>query len=209
MNNKGFTLIELIAIMVILVLIFFISFPQILNITKTDEEKKYNNMVDNLCIAGKSYISANIDDFNGLTTIGNEIELTIQELMDYGNVDKNIKNPKTNNSVMNDVLVYSVLSDYSLDCKYIDNQNGRDIMLEVGQLIKLDNNKEYIVVNTMDLHSVRYVFLVSNTKPLEIVVANEKNKNGSFILEEVKDNTELDYVLSQFALEKEDIEFDE
>lgn len=82
-------------------------------------------------------------------------------------------------------------------------------MLEVGQLIKLDNNKEYIVVNTMDLHSVRYVFLVSNTKPLEIVVANEKNKNGSFILEEVKDNTELDYVLSQFALEKEDIEFDE
>ena len=121
MNNKGFTLIELIAIMVILVLIFFISFPQILNITKTDEEKKYNNMVDNLCIAGKSYISANIDDFNGLTTIGNEIELTIQELMDYGNVDKNIKNPKTNNSVMNDVLVYSVLSDYSLDCKYIDN----------------------------------------------------------------------------------------
>lgn len=82
-------------------------------------------------------------------------------------------------------------------------------MLEVGQLVKLDNNKEYIVVNIMDLHSVRYIFLISNSKPLEIVVANEKTKDGNFILEEVKDNTELDYVLSQFALEKEETEFDE
>lgn len=82
-------------------------------------------------------------------------------------------------------------------------------MLEISQLVKLDNNKEYIVVNTMELHSVRYVFLMSNSKPLEIVVANEKNKDGNLILEEVKDNTELDYVLSQFALEKEESEVDE
>lgn len=121
MNSKGFTLIELIAIVVILALIFFISFPQILNITKADEEKKYSNMVENLCLAGESYISANIENFNGLTTVGNKIELTIQELINYGNVDKNMKNPKTNNSIKNDTLLYSVLSDYSLDCQYVEN----------------------------------------------------------------------------------------
>lgn len=77
-------------------------------------------------------------------------------------------------------------------------------MLEVGQLVKLDNNKEYLVVNIMFLHSVKYVFLISNFKPLEIVIATEKIKDDKLVLEEVKDNTELDYILSQFALSKEE-----
>ena len=77
-------------------------------------------------------------------------------------------------------------------------------MLEAGEIVKLDNGKEYIIVNIMPLHNVRYVFLISNFKPLEIVVANEKIKGEDIVLEEVKDNNELDYVLSQFALSKDD-----
>ena len=81
-------------------------------------------------------------------------------------------------------------------------------MLEVGQIVKLDNDKEYMIVNIMNLHNIRYVFLISNFKPLEIVIATEKIKNENIILEEVKDNTELDYILSQFALSKENEEID-
>ena len=83
-------------------------------------------------------------------------------------------------------------------------------MLEIGEIVKLYDDKEYIVVNIMNLHNIRYVFLISNFKPLEIVVATEKIKGEDIVLEEVKDNTELDYVLSQFALTKDEIdEFDE
>lgn len=77
-------------------------------------------------------------------------------------------------------------------------------MLEVGEIVKLDNNKEYIVVNIMNLYNIRYVFLISNFKPLDIVIATEKIKDEDIVLEEVKDNTELDYILSQFALSKEE-----
>ena len=77
-------------------------------------------------------------------------------------------------------------------------------MLEVGEIVKLNDDKEYIIVNIMPLHNIRYVFLISNFKPLEIVIANEKIKGEDIVLEEVKDNTELDYVLSQFALSKEE-----
>lgn len=77
-------------------------------------------------------------------------------------------------------------------------------MLEVGEIVKLDNDKEYIVVNIMNLHNIRYVFLISNFKPLDIVIATEKIKDEDIVLEEVKDNTELDYILSQFALSKEE-----
>lgn len=74
-------------------------------------------------------------------------------------------------------------------------------MIQVGEIVKLSDNKEYIVVNRMSLHNVNYVYLVTNSKPLEIVIATEKIVNGDIVLDEVKDNSELDYVLSRFSLE--------
>lgn len=77
-------------------------------------------------------------------------------------------------------------------------------MLETGQIVKLNDDKEFIVVNILELHNLRYVFLISNFKPLEIVIAAEKISNGNIILEEVKNNEELDYILNKFALTKEE-----
>lgn len=77
-------------------------------------------------------------------------------------------------------------------------------MLEVGQIIKLDDDKEYIVINKMNVHSVNYVYLITNSKPLEIMIATEKIEDGKFVLKEIKDNDELDYVLSQFSLSKDE-----
>jgi len=83
-------------------------------------------------------------------------------------------------------------------------------MLEVGEIVKLSNDKKYIVVNVMNLHNIRYVFLISNFKPLDIVIGTEKIIDEDIVVEEVKDNNELDYVLSQFSLSKDDEdEFDE
>ena len=83
-------------------------------------------------------------------------------------------------------------------------------MLEIGEIVKLNDDKEFIVLNIINLHNVRYVFLISNFKPIEIVIATEKIKDENIVLEEVKDNSELDYILSQFALSKDDEdEFDE
>lgn len=83
-------------------------------------------------------------------------------------------------------------------------------MLEIGQIVTLSNDKEYIVVNRIKLHNINYVFLISNFKPLDIIVATEKNKDGNLILDEIKDNNELDYILSKFVLTKDDeSKFDE
>lgn len=82
-------------------------------------------------------------------------------------------------------------------------------MLEIGQIVKLNEEKEYIVVNVMDLHNIRYVFLMSNFKPLNLVVAIEKIKGEDIVLEEVKSNDELDYILSRFISSKDkESEFD-
>lgn len=82
-------------------------------------------------------------------------------------------------------------------------------MINVGQVIKLSDDKEYMVLNKMSLHNINYVYLITISKPTEMLVATETSQDGEFILEEIKDNDELDYVLSQFVLNpSEDDEID-
>ena len=79
-------------------------------------------------------------------------------------------------------------------------------MLNIGQIITLDNNKEYMILNKMNLHSVNYYYLVTIQKPTEILVVTESKNDENYVLEEIKDNDELDYVLSQLILNKEEID---
>lgn len=73
-------------------------------------------------------------------------------------------------------------------------------MIEIGNLVTLTDNKEYIVANILELHSIKYAYLVSSEKPLEILIATMKDVAGTIVLEEIKDTNELDYILNQFAL---------
>lgn len=73
-------------------------------------------------------------------------------------------------------------------------------MIEMGDLVTLSNDREYLVANILELHNIRYAYLISNEKPIEIVIATIKNEAGTTLLEEVKDKNELSYILNQFAL---------
>ncbi len=77
-------------------------------------------------------------------------------------------------------------------------------MIQEGDIVKLDNNKEYIVVSRMQLHNINYIFFMTSSKPLEVLIATEKMKDGKIFFEEIKDNDELDYVLNTFALDNND-----
>lgn len=68
-------------------------------------------------------------------------------------------------------------------------------MLIKGQIVKLSNNCEYIVINASLLHNFNYVYLINKNEPHDIVIATEKFENG-LILKEIKDNNELEYVLT-------------
>ena len=120
MNTRGFTLVEVVAIMVILIGIFLVSFPTLNNMINSDEEKLYDTMVEDLCIAGKTYLYSHMDLYPNLSIAGKSVEIKIELLAEYGNIDKDMVNPVTEESVMKDKLKYVVLDDLSLDCKYIE-----------------------------------------------------------------------------------------
>ncbi len=114
MNNKGFTLVELIGIVVILSLVFLVTYPNFVSLSKTEDNKKYELMVKDLCLAGESYIYA-----EGMTiTSGSTINVSINDLVINGYVDKNLKDAKTGSYVSSKTLTYTVKSDKTLDCKY-------------------------------------------------------------------------------------------
>ena len=119
MNNRGFTLIEIIGVIIILTCIFLVGFPTLNNMLNKESTEEYDTMVENLCTAGKTYMYANMDSFKELSNIDSEITLEIEELILYGNVDKNTTNPNTGELVSKDMLKYKVLDDYSLDCEYM------------------------------------------------------------------------------------------
>ena len=97
-NNKGFTLTELLAIVIVLAAIFLFSFPSLLRSAKDDEEKKYTTLVSNACLAGKSYIYSNMDEYKELSTIGAVIEINVSDLISYGALKKET-NQNTNKSI--------------------------------------------------------------------------------------------------------------
>jgi len=72
-------------------------------------------------------------------------------------------------------------------------------MLQAGEKVKLNNGKEYVVVNRLNLRNVIYIYLITNSKPVEVLIVTEKLVNGEIVLDEVKDNDELDYVLKEFS----------
>lgn len=120
MNTKGFTLVELVGIILILSLIFLVSFPVIKNMTKQENDNKYNNMVNTLCSAGRTYMYSNMDSFKELSVVNSVIELDVSELILYGSIEKKLVNPKTNLSVEGGTLKYTVLEDQTLECEFIE-----------------------------------------------------------------------------------------
>ena len=96
MNKKGFTLAELIGVIVVLSLICLITVPAISSVLKANKKSLCETQLNNILAAAKSYASENIlsmpiSDEEGKNTK----TITIQELVDYGFIEGNIQNPVT------------------------------------------------------------------------------------------------------------------
>lgn len=59
--------------------------------------------------------------------------------------------------------------------------------LERGEVITLDDNKEYICFNSVSKNGETFVYLLSNFKPIKIKFAKEIFDNGELTLEIIND----------------------
>lgn len=90
MKKNGFTLVELIGVLVILGLIATFSVPALTKTMKDSSEKQYNEYLKNITLAAENYFHSETDG-----TLNGKYFIKIKTLYDSGYLKKE-KNPKTN-----------------------------------------------------------------------------------------------------------------
>lgn len=92
MKKNGFTLAELLGVIVILALISLITVPAVSGTLQKYKSKLCKTQVEQIVSAARTWGSDNILK---LPSSGNSIEVTLKELSDYGYIDSDIENPVT------------------------------------------------------------------------------------------------------------------
>jgi len=92
-NNKGFTLIEIIAVIVLIAVISLIAFLSVTTVIKNNKIKQLKVFSDNLTNAAEVYITAKKDEFPNFNKAGDITVISSAEMVQAGYLDKNMDNP--------------------------------------------------------------------------------------------------------------------
>ncbi|NLM63558.1 MAG: type II secretion system protein [Mollicutes bacterium] len=114
-KNKGFTLLEILSVMVLLSLIAILAFPTVDKYISETKEKMYEQQVNNIILMAKSWASENKVLLP--KEEGEEITITLGMLMDEGYVEQTIKNPITKKPFLrsSEILIRKVSEIYEYE----------------------------------------------------------------------------------------------
>jgi len=90
--KKGFTLIELVAVIIILGIIAVITIPVADKVIKDSKETLYKAQIEDIIEGAKAWSTNNA---SSLPTEGKMKTITLGELQKGGYIDKDLENPKT------------------------------------------------------------------------------------------------------------------
>ena len=129
---KGFTLVELLAVIVILSLLLLATVTTVSSQFKNSKDELYDTQLNNIKLAAEMWGS---DNKTKLTSISDCVSLTLGYLKEEGYVDINIKNTYTGELFENDEVFvnitketnrykYEVEDDSSKLCSIVDFEGG-------------------------------------------------------------------------------------
>ena len=95
MKQKGFTLVELLAVVAIIGFISLLVVTLVMHNIDRAREQAFDQMVENIENTTRLYIDNNRDNIDNINVVGYEFSITLQDLVDEGIIKSNIKNPKT------------------------------------------------------------------------------------------------------------------
>ena len=121
MKKNGFTMVELIAVIVIMTLILLIVFPSINSTIKNSEEKKKQETLNNIYMAAENYLLANYDNYK-IDNIGDTTYIYITDLINNNYMSIDTLNPNNDSSFSNKDVVKITRQDngtFSYELDYI------------------------------------------------------------------------------------------
>ena len=98
MKKSGFTLIELIGIIVIISIILLVAVPSINSVIEQGEENKKQEALNNIYMATENYLMANYDEYSSLDNIGASEYIYVMDLINQQYMDIDELNPNDDES---------------------------------------------------------------------------------------------------------------
>ena len=115
-NNKGFTLIELIVTIGIMILIGMIIVNNMSGLLSEQNDTEYDNFKKNLEESACIYVETKWDTTKRSSCkSNNNCSITVDELIQEGLIEENLKDPKTEELITNNKNKYNV------NVRWVDN----------------------------------------------------------------------------------------
>ena len=169
MKNKGFTLVELLAVVVIMGMLLLIVFPATSRLMKSNEEKKYETYYELAKKGLEKYAKTRRDDIGGINGKGCVDDKTLSYLIENEYVKKFDQEDGVQCKTPNE-FSQSALAAFGLDpdVEYvnlrIDNNQG-SITTEMSLICVKENKRkpEYMKIIEKETACNRYIAEVSNS----------------------------------------------
>lgn len=155
MNNKAFTLVELLGVFLIILIMFVFITPIVTNVINKSSNTTYESQIDTILSAAYDFT---LKDLSRLPSENETSYLTLGELKTLGLIDINITNPKTKNKFPDDLVI--AIKNVGLGYK---NKN---------KLAKVESEYLYYIKEDVDKSKI----------PTIKVLGLEKNSDGNYIL---------------------------
>lgn len=119
--NKGFTLIELIATIILIGVIALTASASLNKQIKNTNETSYEQFIDTLELATESYVTGRSSDFYELQSQNTPVCINLKEIVLAGYLSSKTNNPKTNNLAVDSSIVVTLNSNNQYTYTYSDN----------------------------------------------------------------------------------------
>ncbi len=170
MKSKGFTIIELLAIIIIIGLIVLLITPAVNNLIENSENKSYNFQIKSIEDAAINFSIEYGNSINDLDSFTIDLKL----LKDLAFIDFDIRNPKTNKYFSDDTLITLTKNKGSYKASVIDYDSTT-----IDENVKY---KDYIIlIKSGDVSTSNVVVL--NFDGIKLSDYSVTNEVGSTILE--------------------------
>ncbi len=102
MNNKGFTLVELLAVIIILSILVVLAGTSVGSVVKDSKNDLYQAQISSIKEAARAWYVDNTNYFFDYYDCG---YITLKDLKEYGLIDSEINNPKTEKNFSNNIKI--------------------------------------------------------------------------------------------------------
>lgn len=196
--KKGFTLVELLGVFVILSIIVLVTFPYAAGLLKNTKDSEYKRFEENLFLATEAYIEANSEVYSQFSENGSMDYISISELIESQFLSEKMTNPKTKEKIDQSGCIKVTKNDDKLNYEYIQEKDfSLSQYTDEGLLSLYDSYKKPITTNGTSY--LKNLSISSDESMAQLRGFNNNYWNKEYInFDGVDDNVEVGYKNQDF-----------